>query len=160
MGRLGRAAALAAGEQISAQIHPFRFMALVAVEARMKAPCFRRIELPTHPLIPGAPIQKKDNRLTFNDFGLDRPTLKAPVTQGHDTPIQTKAIPPILAGRDVAGIAQTGPEKAAAFTPPLSQRLSRTGGATQSSGARALVLAPTPELSSQICKAERNSLLT
>lgn len=93
--------------------------------------------------------------MTFNDLGLDRPILEALITQAHDTPtpIQTKAIPPILAGRDVVGIAQTGTGKTAAFMLPLLQRLSRGGRAAPSFGARALVLSPTRELSAQIHKA-------
>lgn len=93
--------------------------------------------------------------MTFSDLGLDRPILEALITQAHDTPtpIQTKAIPPILTGRDVVGIAQTGTGKTAAFMLPLLQRLSRAGGAAPSFGARALVLSPTRELSAQIHKA-------
>jgi ATP-dependent RNA helicase RhlE len=63
------------------------------------------------------------------------------------TPIQTAAIPPVLAGRDLIGIAQTGTGKTAAFVLPILERLSQTAPARHP---RALIVAPTRELAAQI----------
>jgi ATP-dependent RNA helicase RhlE len=93
---------------------------------------------------------------SFSDLGLSAPLLKAVATASYTTPtpIQTQAIPPGLAGRDVLGIAQTGTGKTAAFALPILQRLSATprrpGGAP-----RALILAPTRELAGQIAETFR-----
>jgi ATP-dependent RNA helicase RhlE len=66
------------------------------------------------------------------------------------TPIQTAAIPHILAGRDLLGCAQTGTGKTAAFALPILQRLKDSATGTQRRSIRALVLVPTRELASQI----------
>jgi ATP-dependent RNA helicase RhlE len=69
------------------------------------------------------------------------------------TPIQAKAIPIVLAGRDVMGAAQTGTGKTAAFTLPLLQKMLRHENASMSPArhpVRALVLAPTRELADQV----------
>ncbi len=66
------------------------------------------------------------------------------------TPIQSEAIPHILAGRDVLGTAQTGTGKTAAFLLPLLQRLA--GGRSQPNAPRSLILAPTRELAAQIAE--------
>ncbi|MCI7473059.1 MAG: DEAD/DEAH box helicase [Clostridiales bacterium] len=86
--------------------------------------------------------------MTFQDLGLKAPILKALAEQGYErpSPIQEKAIPPALAGRDVLGCAQTGTGKTCAFAAPILQRLSGTRG----KGIRALVLTPTRELALQI----------
>ena len=62
---------------------------------------------------------------TFESLGLEPALLRALVTEGYTapTPIQVQAIPPVLAGRDVQGIAQTGTGKTAAFTLPMIDRL-------------------------------------
>jgi len=88
----------------------------------------------------------------FSDLGLDAPILRALADEGYaqPTPIQAQAIPPVLAGRDLLGIAQTGTGKTAAFALPILQRLARTRRAPQRRACRALVLAPTRELASQI----------
>jgi len=83
----------------------------------------------------------------FDHLGLDPVLLRAVQALGYEvpTPIQREAIPPILAGRDVIGTAQTGSGKTAAFLLPILQRLSREpAGRT-----RALVLSPTRELAAQ-----------
>ena len=83
----------------------------------------------------------------FESLGLDPVLLRAVRALGYEvpTPIQREAIPPILAGRDVIGTAQTGSGKTAAFLLPILQRLSREpAGRT-----RALVLSPTRELAAQ-----------
>jgi ATP-dependent RNA helicase RhlE len=83
---------------------------------------------------------------TFSDLKLSEKSLHALERAGfeHPTPIQARAIPPALAGRDVIGTAATGTGKTAAFLLPILERLS---GKT---GTRALVLAPTRELALQI----------
>ena len=86
--------------------------------------------------------------MKFEDFSLDG-RLNAAVKQvGYETPtpIQQQAIPPILEGRDVMGLAQTGTGKTAAFALPILQRLTR--GALRQT--RALIVAPTRELAEQI----------
>ena len=64
---------------------------------------------------------------TFSDFALGAPILKALADEGYSTPtpIQAQAIPSVLAGRDLCGIAQTGTGKTAAFALPILQRLAR-----------------------------------
>jgi ATP-dependent RNA helicase RhlE len=94
----------------------------------------------------------------FTNLGLATPILKALAQEGYTTPtpIQAKAIPPILVGRDLIGIAQTGTGKTAAFALPMLHRLAaerRDAGAT---GCRALVLSPTRELASQIAESFRS----
>jgi ATP-dependent RNA helicase RhlE len=88
----------------------------------------------------------------FSDFGLAPPILQAVAAEGYTvpTPIQAQAIPPVLSGRDLCGIAQTGTGKTAAFGLPIIQRLSATPRRRVSRGCRALVLSPTRELASQI----------
>ena len=86
--------------------------------------------------------------MTFQDLGLKAPILKALAEQGYESPspIQEKAIPPALAGRDVLGCAQTGTGKTCAFATPILQRLNSRRG----KGIRALILTPTRELALQI----------
>ena len=90
--------------------------------------------------------------MPFSKLGLQAELLRAIVSQGYSspTPIQTQAIPVVLAGRDVLAGAQTGTGKTAAFTLPLLQLLNgkpRTGKAP-----RALVLTPTRELAAQVAE--------
>lgn len=91
--------------------------------------------------------------MSFDPFSLDARIRAGIQTAGYSapTPIQLQAIPPILAGRDLIGIAQTGTGKTAAFMLPILQRLTTHPG----SGVRALVLAPTRELAEQIHQATR-----
>ena len=91
----------------------------------------------------------------FNTLPLDPKLLRAVVESGYTamTPIQAKAIPIVLAGRDVMGAAQTGTGKTAAFTLPLLQKMLRHENASMSPArhpVRALVLAPTRELADQV----------
>ncbi|MEO0702806.1 MAG: DEAD/DEAH box helicase [Pseudomonadota bacterium] len=90
--------------------------------------------------------------MTFNELGLDAPMVERLKALGltQPTPIQAKAIPHALTGRDVLGIAQTGTGKTAAFGLPLVTALSKTGERPEPRCARGLVLAPTRELASQI----------
>jgi Superfamily II DNA and RNA helicases len=87
-------------------------------------------------------------RNTFADFNFNKQILTAIEEAGYDTPtpIQQKAIPPILAGQDVMGIAQTGTGKTAAFVLPILMKLKYAQG----EDARALILSPTRELAMQI----------
>jgi ATP-dependent RNA helicase RhlE len=93
---------------------------------------------------------------SFAELGLSAPLQQA-VAQAryaHPTPIQAQAIPPGLAGHDVLGIAQTGTGKTAAFALPILERL-RAGPRAAAGAPRALVLAPTRELASQIAETFR-----
>ncbi|MFO0578321.1 MAG: DEAD/DEAH box helicase [Polyangia bacterium] len=101
----------------------------------------------------------------FSDLGLVAPLVRALAAEGYTTPtpIQQQAIPPVLAGRDLLGCAQTGTGKTAAFALPILQRLApglhALAAAKPVSAAphraghrpiRALILSPTRELASQI----------
>jgi ATP-dependent RNA helicase RhlE len=92
--------------------------------------------------------------MKFKELGLAETLLRAVGAQGYCSPtrIQAAAIPPILEGRDVLGCAQTGTGKTAAFALPTLQRLGRAECRVNGRGRkiRALVLAPTRELSLQI----------
>ncbi|HWB50458.1 MAG TPA: DEAD/DEAH box helicase [Stellaceae bacterium] len=90
--------------------------------------------------------------LQFSDLGLSAPLLEAIAAEGYalPTPIQSQAIPPVLAGRDLCGIAQTGTGKTAAFALPILQRLAGASRRPAPRTCRALVLSPTRELASQI----------
>jgi superfamily II DNA/RNA helicase len=87
--------------------------------------------------------------MTFEDLGLEPSTLKAVAESGYTepTPIQAKAIPIALMGRDVMGIAQTGTGKTASFTLPMIDILS--SGRSRARMPRALILCPTRELAAQ-----------
>ena len=88
--------------------------------------------------------------MTFQTLGLCAPILTALEEHGYErpSPIQEKAIPPALAGRDVLGCAQTGTGKTCAFAAPILQRLSASR--VQGHPLRALILTPTRELAIQI----------
>jgi ATP-dependent RNA helicase RhlE len=92
--------------------------------------------------------------MTFEEFGLSQPILRAVVSEGYTipTPIQSKAIPHVLAGRDILGCAQTGTGKTAAFALPILHRLTHGGNPPRGHGRRirVLVLSPTRELAAQI----------
>jgi ATP-dependent RNA helicase DeaD len=94
-------------------------------------------------------MTERDNA-TFAGLGLEGPVLKALQDVGYESPsaIQAATIPPLLAGRDVIGLAQTGTGKTAAFALPILARLDRSQKKPQ-----ALVLAPTRELALQVCEA-------
>ena len=89
--------------------------------------------------------------MSFNTLGLSEALLKAISKKGYTTPspIQQKAIPPILEGKDILASAQTGTGKTAGFTLPLLQLLSQ-GPILRHRPVRALVLTPTRELAAQV----------
>ena len=87
----------------------------------------------------------------FQTLGLSAPLLRAVEAEGYTTPtpVQEQSIPPLLAGRDVLGVAQTGTGKTAAFALPVLQIMSRNRPQGRRK-IRALVLSPTRELAAQI----------
>ena len=93
----------------------------------------------------------------FKDLGLAKPLLTALAEEGYTTPtpIQALAIPTVLEGRDLLGIAQTGTGKTAAFALPILQRLAADKRPAPRRGCRVLVLSPTRELASQIAESFR-----
>ena len=88
----------------------------------------------------------------FSDLGLAEPILRALEAKGYSdpTPIQRQAIPALMAGRDILGIAQTGTGKTAAFSLPSLHRLAADPKAKMPASCRMLVLSPTRELAAQI----------
>ena len=95
---------------------------------------------------------------SFSELGLAAPLLRALEEAGYETPtpIQAQAIPTVLDGRDLLGIAQTGTGKTAAFALPILHRLAAKGGRPPRGGCRVLVLSPTRELCSQIADSFRD----
>ena len=93
----------------------------------------------------------------FTSLGLAEPLVRALEAKGYSTPtpIQAQAIPYVLEGRDLLGIAQTGTGKTAAFVLPSIQRLTESGKRVLPTHCRMLVLAPTRELASQIAESAR-----
>ena len=96
--------------------------------------------------------------MSFSSLGLIEPLLRAVAEQGYTSPspIQEKAIPAVLSGRDLMAAAQTGTGKTAGFTLPLLQRLMGPDGASRkrvgANRVRALVLTPTRELAMQVAE--------
>jgi ATP-dependent RNA helicase RhlE len=102
--------------------------------------------------------KRKQQPLTsFSELGLAAPLLKALEGEGYTTPtpIQAKAIPAVLAGSDLLGIAQTGTGKTAAFALPILHRLAADRRPAPRKGCRVLVLSPTRELATQIADSFR-----
>jgi ATP-dependent RNA helicase RhlE len=100
----------------------------------------------------------KDIHLTtFSDLRLAAPILKALAEKGYatPTPIQAQAIPCVLAGKDLLGIAQTGTGKTAAFAFPILDQLARSTRPRKRHSCRALILSPTRELATQIADSFR-----
>ncbi|MBE7212701.1 MAG: DEAD/DEAH box helicase, partial [Gluconacetobacter diazotrophicus] len=93
-----------------------------------------------------------DAQPLFTELGLSEPILRAIAEMGyrHPTPIQNQAIPYVLAGRDVLGVAQTGTGKTASFTLPLLDILS--GSRARARMPRSLILEPTRELALQVAE--------
>ena len=90
--------------------------------------------------------------MSFSQLGLLPALERAVASEGYvdPTPIQARAIPHVLAGRDLLGLAQTGTGKTAAFALPILQRLTGKEPAGRQRPIRCLVLTPTRELASQI----------
>jgi len=90
--------------------------------------------------------------MNFENLNLIQPLLNAVSKKGYlnPTPIQEKAIPTILQGKDIFGCAQTGTGKTAAFALPILQLLETEKDRNQRRAVRALILAPTRELVAQI----------
>ncbi len=91
--------------------------------------------------------------MSFSSFGLSEPILRAIGEENYSspTPIQSKAIPAVLSGRDVMAAAQTGTGKTASFTLPLLHQLAN-GDKVKSNHIRALILTPTRELAVQVAE--------
>ncbi len=92
--------------------------------------------------------------MQFSELGLIPPIMSAVAAEGYTepTPIQARAIPHVLAGRDLLGLAQTGTGKTAAFALPILQRLAGEKQIRSPRPIRCLVLTPTRELASQIAE--------
>jgi len=90
--------------------------------------------------------------MSFGNLNIIDPLLRALAKEGYTTPtpIQMLAIPPLLDGKDLVGIAQTGTGKTAAFVLPILQRMMEVRKSSPPGVPRVLVLAPTRELAAQI----------
>ena len=90
--------------------------------------------------------------MTFKELNISEPILKALVNKKYETPtpIQEKAIPVALKGRDLLGLAQTGTGKTAAFAIPIIQKLNNENSKDRRREIKALILTPTRELAIQI----------
>ncbi len=109
-------------------------------------------DTPASPTAPGStPITAP---VSFADLGLAAPLLHALVKAGYTTPtpIQAQAIPTLLTGRDLLGIAQTGTGKTAAFALPILHRMAARRVRPVRNTTRCLVLSPTRELAGQIAE--------
>ena len=102
-------------------------------------------------------VNKTKSPAGFDGLGLTEALTRAVAAENYTTPtpIQARAIPLLLEGRDLLGIAQTGTGKTAAFALPILQHLSATRAQPGQRRVRALVLAPTRELAIQIHEAFR-----
>ncbi len=112
---------------------------------------------PSHRFDSSPVIATPMDTLDFAHAGLDVKLLRALTDSGYTqmTPIQSKAIPVVLAGRDIMGAAQTGTGKTAAFSLPLIQKMlahENTSASPARHPVRALVLAPTRELADQVAQ--------
>ena len=105
-----------------------------------------------------AALRKTISLDNFHGFGLAAPLNAALAELGYvrPTPIQAQAIPALMEGRDLVGIAQTGTGKTAAFALPILHKLAADRRPAPKGGARVLVLAPTRELASQIAQSFRD----
>ena len=98
------------------------------------------------------PYARYFNLSYFQSLGLAEPILRALNSKGYNepTPIQRQAIPALMEGRDLLGIAQTGTGKTAAFALPSLHRLAQDAYKPKPAACRMLVLSPTRELAAQI----------
>ncbi len=97
-------------------------------------------------------VAEPEPEILFADLGLSEPILRAIAEKGYrsPTPIQAQAIPAVLSGRDVMGVAQTGTGKTASFTLPMLDILS--GSRARARMPRSLILEPTRELALQVAE--------
>lgn len=97
-------------------------------------------------------VTPKRHKMQFENLNISEPLQRALIKEGYTTPtpIQAQAIPHLLKGEDLMGIAQTGTGKTAAFVLPVLQRMAETQKVAAPGVPRALVLAPTRELAAQI----------
>ena len=104
---------------------------------------------------PASPSPDAPDGLTFDGLDIDSRVRAAVSDVGYETPspIQAATIPPLMAGRDVVGLAQTGTGKTAAFAIPILSRLEGAGDGSGPRKPQALVLAPTRELALQVAEA-------
>ncbi len=114
-----------------------------------------------HDMRENAPRLHFERQVLLNDFhgfGLAAPLNSALAELGftRPTPIQAQSIPPLMKGRDLVGVAQTGTGKTAAFALPILHKLASDRRPAPRGGARALVLCPTRELASQIAQSFRD----
>ena len=134
----------AASEDVSGELAAIAFVApavLVADTALTPAPGSE-----------ATPDDTPEPEPLFSDLGLSEPILRAIDEKGykHPTPIQAQAIPAVLSGRDVMGVAQTGTGKTASFTLPMLDILS--GSRARARMPRSLILEPTRELALQVAE--------
>jgi ATP-dependent RNA helicase RhlE len=101
---------------------------------------------------PAAPRNPPVDASAFEALGLSAPLVKALSVEGYTTPtpIQLQAIPPVMEGRDLVGIAQTGTGKTAAFALPILHKLAESNIRPLPRAVRTLILCPTRELAGQI----------
>ncbi len=104
------------------------------------------------PVAPDVELEASPALPLFSELGLSEPILRAVEEKGyrHPTPIQAEAIPAVLAGRDVLGVAQTGTGKTAGFTLPMLHILA--GRRSRARMPRSLILEPTRELALQVAE--------
>jgi ATP-dependent RNA helicase DeaD len=107
----------------------------------------------TTELTPDTPVAAEAPSIRFADLGLSPARIQHLEEMGfiNPTPIQAKAIPELLAGRDMIGLAQTGTGKTAAFSLPILETIDTSRNVVQ-----AIVLTPTRELAVQVCAAMKN----
>jgi superfamily II DNA/RNA helicase len=128
---------------------------MTEMQNRMPDPLTQTPPLESFAVVDGAEPATAAPSLTFSSVGLDPTLQRAVADQGYTvmTPIQAKAIPYVLAGRDIMGAAQTGTGKTAAFSLPLLHKMLPHANSSMSPArhpVRALVIAPTRELADQV----------
>jgi superfamily II DNA/RNA helicase len=128
---------------------------MTEMQNRMPDPLTHTPPLESFAGVDGAEPATAAPSLTFSSVGLDPTLQRAVADQGYTvmTPIQAKAIPYVLAGRDIMGAAQTGTGKTAAFSLPLLHKMLPHANSSMSPArhpVRALVIAPTRELADQV----------
>ncbi|GBQ24562.1 RNA helicase [Acetobacter estunensis NRIC 0472] len=132
--------------------HPLHITGALEVTTEPAPQSHKSVIVEAAPVV-AAPVAKaEDAEPLFSDLGLSAPLLQAVQEMGyvHPTPIQAQAIPAVLRGQDVLGVAQTGTGKTASFTLPLLEILS--GSRARARMPRSLILEPTRELALQVAE--------